>query len=318
MPQPRTASPQQLFSKAFLAAMFIALVSPLSGKAQTLLVTSDSSLNTGNAVTANYTAPGSSSPVSNVTAKSNAAVLWLLDPDPWGVNTGSGTISMNYSGSGSMVTTVNLSGLPGGGVDGSPFMLYGCDEWSDCFLGQPPQFPKQLSSMSSLVVDVQYALGGTITGGDVDVLFDEWVCTSNHPTDSTQCLEVEVLPYFSFVDGSGGTFIKTLNEPVTLNGSASTLSFDEQVWGQDVLFYPHAGAVGNSAAEIRFNILDFLNSAVTAYGNSNYSWLAGVELGTEFGASPTQNYTLTVSKLDIEQTLAGAPAPPTNLKAVVQ
>ena len=290
----------------------------LNSNAQTL-ITSDSSLNTGKAISTTYTAPGTGGINGPVPLASNTATtLWLMYDNPWGINSGSGTIGQNYTGTGSIAMTMNLTDLPGGGVDAYPFILYGCDPYSDCYNGQAPQFPKQLSSMSSLVLDLKYAFSGTINGSrDVDLLYDEWVCNSSKPTDTSQCLEVEILPYYSFVDFGGGTFIKTINEPVTLNGSTSIFSFDEYVGGTNVLFYPHT-MPGLSSAELSFNILDLLNAGVSAYGNSTYQWLAGIEVGTEFGANSSQSYTLTLTKLDIEQTMAGGPAPPTKLTATVQ
>jgi hypothetical protein len=307
-----------LLSKTILGAILAVSCLSLMATAQTL-ITTDSLLNTGSPETTTYTAPGSGGINGPVHLASNASTtLWLMYDNPWGINSGSGTMTQSYSGSGSMTTSINLSGLPGGGVDAYPFVLYGCDPFSDCYNAQPPQFPKELSTISSMIVDVNYNLSGTITGSrDVDLLFDEWVCNSSKPTDSSQCLEVEVLPYYSFIDFGGGKFIKTINEPVTLNGNPSTFSFDEYVGGTNVLFYPHT-MPGLSAGELRFNLLDLLNPGVSAFGNSTYQWLAGIELGTEFGANSAQSYTLTITKLDLEQTPAGAPAPPTNLAATVQ
>jgi Glycosyl hydrolase family 12 len=302
--------------QTFLVAVTGAAMLPLTGWAQTS-VTSDSLLNTGNPTSTTYSAPGTSgmnSPVPLATDTSKN--LWLLYNNPWGINSGSGTMTQTYSGSGSLTTAINLTGLPGGGVDAYPFVLYGCDPWMDCYQNQPPQFPKQLSAMSSLMVDIKYAMTGTITGSDIDMLFDEWVCTSASPSDSSQCLEVEVLPYYSFVYFGGGTFIKTINEPVILNGVSTTFSFDEYVGGSNVLFYPHS-MPGLSAGEISFNILDLLKAGVTAFGNSSYQYVAGIELGTEFGASSTQNYTLTLNKLEIDQTVGSQPAAPTNLTSTV-
>jgi Glycosyl hydrolase family 12 len=319
MPHLRSAA-CHLLSKTLLAAIFGASwLTPRAG-AQTN-TTTDSLLNTGSVLSETSNAPGTNGAVGLVHSSSNSATnLWLIDTNPWAVTSGSGTVSINYNSTGSIVTSVNLSGLPGGGVDGSPFTLLGCDQWAGCSAtGQPPQFPQQLSAMSSLVVDYSYSLAGTISGSrDIDMIWDEWVCNSSHPNGIPDCLEVEVLPYYSFSLGHGGaTFVKTVDLPVTLNGSSATLSFDEYTWGQAVLYFPHT-LPGLASASIRFNMLTLLNQAVTDYGNSVYSWLMGMEAGTEFGGSSTQSYTFTLSKFGVEQTLSGArPAPPTNLNVVV-
>jgi len=308
-----------LRSCATLAGIFLISLLSLDARAQTY-TTSDSSLNTGSPLTETSNAPGTSGAVGLVHSSSNSSTnLWLIYTNPWAVTTGSGTISIAYTGAGSITTSVNLTGLPGGGVDGSPFTLLGCDQWAGCSaVGQPLQFPKQLSAMSSLMVDYTYALTGTINGSrDIDMIWDEWVCNSNHPNGIADCLEVETLPYYSFAMGHGGaTFVRTLNLPVTLNGTSSTLSFDEYIWGQAVLYFPHT-LPGLSSASLRFDMMTLLNQAVTDYGNSVYTWLMGMEAGTEFGGNSTQSYSLNITKLDFEQTLAGSPAPPTNLTGVV-
>jgi hypothetical protein len=312
---------RHLLSKMLLPVIFGSSLLPLRAGAQTYSTT-DSLLNSGSALAETSNAPGTNGAVGLVHSSLNSSTsLWLIDTNPWGVTSGSGTVSINYDGAGSIVTSVNLSGLPGGGVDGSPFTLLGCDQWAGCSAtGQPLQFPKQLSAMSSLVVDYSYSLAGTISGNrDIDMIWDEWVCNSSHPNGIPDCLEVEVLPYYSFSLGHGGaTFVRTVNLPATLNGSSSTLSFDEYTWGQAVLYFPHT-LPGLASASLRFNILTLLNQAVTDYGNSVYSWVMGMEAGTEFGGSSTQSYTFSLSKLGIEQTLSGgSPAPPTNLTVVVR
>ncbi len=315
MPQLLSVPPNSLARVFFIALIGVALL-PTPQSAQTL-TTSDSSLNSASPISTTYSAPGSGGITGAVTLATNSSKnLWLMYDNPWGISSGSGTIIQKYSGSGSFTTTMSLTGLPGGGVDAFPFVLYGCDPWMDCYQDQPPQFPKQLSAMSSLTVDVKYGLTGTITGSDIDLLFDEWVCNSSSPSDSSQCLEVEILPYYSFVNFGGGNFIKTISEPVTLNGVSTTFSFDEYVGGTNVLFYPHT-MPGIASGELKINLLDLLKAGVTAYGNSSYQYVAGIELGTEFGASPTQSYTLSLNHFEISQTSSSQPAAPTNLTGVV-
>lgn len=307
---------QSVWNRALPIALVNAVLFPIPNAAQTL-TTSDSLLKNGTSISTTYTAPGTSGINGPVSASTDASKnLWLMYDNPWGVKSGSGTIKQTYSGTGSLTTTINLTGLPAGGVDAYPFILYGCDPWMDCYQDQPPQFPKQLSAMSALNVDVNYALTGTITGSDIDVLFDEWVCSSSSPSDSSQCLEIEILPYYSFVNFGGGTFIKTINQPVVLNGIQTTFSFDEYVGGSNVLFYPHAGP-GLASGDLNMNLLDLLKAGVAAYGNNAYQYVAGIELGTEFGASPTQSYALTLSKFQITQALGNQPPPPTGLSAIV-
>lgn len=318
MPHLRAIQLRRPFS--FLIAILLASLLSLTARSQSqTLITSDSLLNTGSPLSVTYTAGGAQA-TSVVNLATNSSVpLWMFYPDAFGVGSGSGTILQNYTGSGSFIETINLSGLPGSGVDGYPFLLYGCDNYSDCWNGQAPQFPKQLSSMSSLIVDISYALAGTITGSrNVDLLFDEWVCNTNKPSAQSNCLEIMVLPYYSFPAGTGQPLVKTINQSVTINGSPATFSWDE--WdghpGQSMLFTPHT-LPGPASQEMRFDLLTLMKTAATDYGNSSFTWLMGVQPGTEFGGSSAQSYQLTISKLDIEQTLGSVPAPPTNLTIVV-
>ncbi len=124
------------------------------------------------------------------------------------------------------------------------------------------------------------------------------------------------MPYYSFVDFGAGTFIETINEPVTINGTTTTFSFDEYVGGTNVLFYPH-NMPGLASGELKLNLLDLLKAAVSAFGNSSYQYVAGIEPGTESGASATQSYALTMNKFEIDQDLGGQPAAPTNLSSTV-
>jgi hypothetical protein len=305
---------------SFLLAILLASLLSLTVRSQSqTLITSDSLLNTGSPLSATYTAGGTQT-TSVVNSATNSSVpLWMFYPDPFGVSGGSGTIFQNYTGSGAVIETINLSGLPGSGVDGYPFLLYGCDNYSNCWNGQGPQFPKQVSSMSSLIVDISYALTGTITGSrNVDLLFDQWVCDKNNPAAQSDCLEVMVLPYYSFPGGTGQPLVKTVNQSVTINGSPATFSWDE--WdghpGQNMLFTPHT-LPGPASQEIRFDMLYLMNIAVNDYGNSSFTWLMGVQPGSEFGGNNSQSYTLKISKLDIEQSLGSLPAAPTNLTAVI-
>jgi hypothetical protein len=315
-----------LLSRPIFIAVFVAWFLSLRVSAQKL-VTTDSLLNTGTALTTTYNAPGTNGingvvhPVGN-----GSPSLWNMYDNPWGVTTGSGTIVQNYSGSGAITTTMSLTGLPGSGVDGSPFVLYGCDQYygstHTCWQSQPPQFPKQLSAMSSLVIDFNYALSGTLSGTrNIDVIFDNWVCKTNQPTQIPDCLEVILNPYYNFAPG-GWTYYKTINEPATINGASGTWSLDEYYWGAgSLLIAPHS-LPGPTSEALRFNLLDILNKAAADYkvifsDNTSYSWLMGIELGTEFGGNSAQSYTLTLSKLDVEQTLSGGPPAPTNLTAIV-
>ncbi len=185
---------------------------------------------------------------------------------------------MAYSGNGSITSTVNLSGLHNQAVNAYPFIFYGGDPYGDQIGDQPPQFPAQLNSMSSLIFDVTYALTGT-PAGDIDVLFDQYLIpSSTYSGGLGGVLEVEVLPYFNFADGQACSFVKTFKEPITINGTVTNVAFSENSCGpgagSDILFYPPGN--GYPADEIRFNMLDFANEAASTAGLSSSWWLAGL------------------------------------------
>lgn len=275
-------------------------------------ITSDASLTTGNAVATSSTGNQASNPF--VTSKCSSGHLWQLVPDPWGVNkTATGSIKMEYSGTGSIVTTVNLSNLASMGVNGYPFVFYGSDPYGYHVNGQPLTFPAQLSSMSSLTVDVNYSLAVSgMPPGDLDIAFDEWLIPSATYTGGPSgALEVMVAPYFAFSWAPAGYFVESVKEPVIINGKATTLIFDEYATGtgagHEIIFFPHEGQI--PSGDVRLNLLDFMNrGAITAGLNSSW-FLAGIDFGTEFGHTTSAQYTLTTNKIDIEQDLIQPESP---------
>jgi hypothetical protein len=246
-----------------------------------------------------YTAPGTTTNIAFVTKGSDK--LWELDPDPWAVTTGSGTIQMNYAGSGTVTSTIALSGLNSAPVNGYPFILYGHDIYGNSITGQSAQFPAQLSALASLVFDVSYSLVGG--SGLTDVLFDEWLMPSpTYASGNSGAVEVEILPYFS--TSPCCTYVKPFSVPAVVNGSCTMLDFNEYKNGTgpgtDVLFYP--SGTGHMSAEIRFDALLFLKEGAATSGVGTSWYVAGVDLGSEFGESASQNFTVTYSRLSIEET----------------
>ena len=240
------------------------VTTPVPSPGSNTLTTSDSLLNTGTPISVSYNAPGTDAKVGVVKSLSNSNQLWELVVSPWNVNAGSGTIKMSYSGAGSITTQVNLTGLDNQAVNGYPFIFYGGDQWGDQIGGQPPQFPAQLSAMSSLVADATYSLSGTF-GGDIDVLYDEWLIPSKTYTGgSGGALEVEVLPYCQFADFGGFTLVKTFSQTVTVNGVQTSMNFDEYSSGKGagnaVLFIPVNGVI---SGEVRLDLLAFMNEGAT-------------------------------------------------------
>jgi hypothetical protein len=313
-----------------MAAVFVPLLLPLRGGAQPL-ITSDALLNTGNATTDTGTTNGTSTNPFVPKTSDTSIHLWQLLANPWGVsNLSSGSTTISYSGTGSVVTTVNYTGVSSSGVSGYPFVLYGGDPYnSPPINSQGPTFPAQISSMSSLIADVSYTLSLTNAPGNLDVGYDEWIIPSaTYHGGIPGALEVFIAPYFNFggaCSGGGANFVGNFDVNVTLNGSTSLQTWKEYAWGSgpgnEIIFCPGGSQI--SSGEVRFNLLDFINQAISTNGHGSggtvtSSWyVAGIEYGTEWGNSTSPNYTLTSTKIDIEQTTGSKPAPPTNLTSIV-
>jgi hypothetical protein len=261
-----------------------------------------------------YSAPNENGAVAVVTSAANPGnQLWQLYPGGWGISSGSGTINMAYSGAGAITTSVNLTGLNNSAVMAYPFIFYGGDIYGDQIGGQPPVFPEQLSAMSSMMVDTKYSLSGT-PNGNVDVLFDEYLIPSaTYNGGPGGALEVEVLPYFNFA-ASGPepccSYVKTLTLPNCYVNGVACGQWDEYIGapgqpagGNDILFAPHA-LPGLSNGEFKADFLPFMNEAANTTGINSSWWLAGVNLGNEFGGATTQNFIFTVTMLEIQQTMA--------------
>lgn len=306
-----------LVAIAAASALLCALASPVSVSAASgcspVLITSDSLLNTGTANSTTYTAPGTNATTATILAGSNE--LWQLVTDPYAITAGSGTMVMDYSGSGAITTTVSLNGLNSTAVNAYPFVEYGgTPGGAPLIVGQAPRFPAQLSSMCSLIGDISYSLSGTLTG-DIDVLYDLWlVPKSGYRGGDSGALEVGVFPYFNFALGYAGTFVRTFTETVTVDGTPTSTGFLEYAdpaprrgAGSSVFFYyPSEGIV---SGEVRADLLDFMNEAVTTAGLNSSWWAQGIELGTELGDSSSQNFTFSLTKLDIEQAVLPTPTP---------
>jgi hypothetical protein len=278
------------------------------------LVTSDSLLNTGTATSVHYTAPGTGGSITIVHPTANpAGELWELFQNPWSILSGIGSIDMTYSGTGSITTSVKLTGLNIDAVNAYPIIFYGGDEWGGHVGTQPPTFPVQLSTLCSLMSDVAYSLSGPTMGGNMDILYDEYLIPNATFTGGQSgAFNVAIIPYFNFAFGPAGIFVRTITEPVTVNGVTTSMNFDEYVSGRGpgavVDFYGHAAPSG----ELKLNLLDFFKQAIADAGggivNSSW-WDSGIQYGPEFGDGAIENFTFSVTKFELDESI-GTPGPP--------
>lgn len=271
--------------------------------------TTDSLLNTGIASLKTYTAPGTDGLNNFIYQKSNPGnILWLMYTDPFGITKGSGTIKQNYMGNGTvMLANVQLTGLPTDAVVGYPFLLYGCDPYNDCYNGQPPQFPKEIAHVKSMIVDANYNLTCTQCPADVDILYDEWLIPyPGFGGGPAGAYEVQIFPYYAFAELAGCSFKHTLTFPATVNGVVKTRTWDEYVCGKGagnaIQFLPH-NRPAPLKEELSMDLMYFFRQAVTDGGLTSSWCVPGLELGTEFGDGATAKYTLKLTKLEIQETL---------------
>jgi hypothetical protein len=229
---------------------------------------------------------------------------------------------MAYNGAGAITSTVNMSGVHVGGVEGYPFVDYGpANGATPPVLGQPPQFPTELSAISQFDLDTSYALTGTITGYDNDILLDEWIGASGQPYNQ---LEVAIFLYYDFStpltfnDGRGTIYVGSFVQPAVVNGVL------ENILWHEYLSIPGGGTIGTvwfvpnptstigagvdygmAQGEISMNILPFLTEAYSTCGTACSTFgpfnINGNEMGTEFGENANPDFTMTWKKMQIQE-----------------
>lgn len=154
--------------------------------------------------------------------------LWNLIPELFGLSDGaspSGTAYLTYTGSGTITTTVNLSGVIASGVIGYPNIQAGIAGGGDSAEGQPPQFAVQLNSVNSIVLGDSYSLNILDTNANHDKLLDEWVQPTAALADPDQ-LEVAIFWYYDFNQSPlSTTYIGTFTEPMVVNGTLENIQW---------------------------------------------------------------------------------------------
>ena len=249
--------------------------------------------------------------------------IWNIGPDGWAVNTSaSGSSTVKYTGSGSIVATVDFAGLTNAFVNGGPIIIYGREPC--CALNADAQgitFPLQLSSLNAFNVDVAYTLNNTAAPYDQDVMFDEYLMpTSSYTGGHAGAVECGVKLYSNFGQPSSW-YVGTITVPFTINGTTTNETYSEYYNGETIGSTPHpqvyftignpsnSSPFGTSSGEVAFNILPFLNACATIVPNTGSSWwVSGMLLTSEYGAgstdqTPAVDYTWTITKILYQETL---------------
>lgn len=242
--------------------------------------------------------------------------IWNLQPDGWNVNSSaSGSSTVKYTDSGSIVATVDFAGLTNEYTNGGPLIIYGrqacCAENADA---QGITFPIQLSSLNAFNIDVAYTLKNTAAPYDQDVMFDEYLMpTSTHTGSDSGTVECAPKIYTNFGQKSSW-YVGTITVPFTINGVKSNVTYNEWYNGKPVgsspkVFFtignPNNSPAGTLSGEVSFNILPFLNACATIVPNTGSSWwVSGMLLSNEYGSgsseglqTPSIDYTWTITKI---------------------
>lgn len=280
-----------------------------SGSGGNCVTNSDAKLDTGVAYSGSCTvAPCFSA--GSVIKTSGGTALWDIDVDAFDSQGGSGTMSIGYTGTGTITWTIQYSGLNSSPVNGYPNAQFGSGD------GAPTQtpgnqglvLPQLLSQMSSLVIDTKYALTCTTCPGNMDVMYDQWLTpTASFSGGQSGSQEVSIFLYYAFAESeTTGTPVASVTEPVTLDGTTNP-SFVWNIFapgglsvGHQIIVVPAANQQGTMAGELSFDQLPILNKVASMAGETSW-YFSGVTLGTEFGDGATADFSFTLEKLQVTQ-----------------
>lgn len=273
------------------------------------MTNSDAELDHGVAFSANCTAAPCYS-AGSVIKTSGATALWNIDVDAFGSSAGSGTMSIDYSGTGSISWTIDYSGLNSSPINGYPNVNLGSADGSPNSTpgNQGLVFPQLLTSMTSLVIDTKYVLTCTTCPGNMDVMFDQWLTpTASFSGGQSGSREISIFLYYAFAESEAtGSPLASVTVPVTINGTTHQ-SFVWNIFapggltpGHQVIVVPAASQQGTMAGEVSFDQLPILNKVASLAGESNW-YFSGVILGTEFGDGATADFNFTLDKLSVTQ-----------------
>lgn len=250
-----------------------------------------------------------------VRSKSTQEVLWVIGPNPWSASSTAGSTAISYTGSGAVSASIKYTGVQVSGVNGYPFVGYGKDPWGYQNGGTTPsraKFPIQLSALSSLKLDAEYALAGSKYPGDLNVSYDLWlVPNSQYKSGTSGAVEVMLMPYYSFQWYTSCKYIKTVSVSAVVNGVAKAVNFDQRACitatgPGSYIAYIVKPEQGIRSGRIKVDVAPLLvDSAKLAKINTGW-YLAGVQLGTEWGntgTTPNVDYSWSLTKFTIDQTL---------------
>lgn len=241
-------------------------------------------------------------------------VLWVIGPNPFGVGTATGATTISYSGAGAVSAKIKYAGVKVAGVNGYPFVGYGKDPWgyqNGGTTASRAKFPAKLSAMSSLTLDATYELAGTLYPGDLNVAYDLWIVPNTlYKSGASGALEVMVMPYYSFQWYTECKYIKTVSVSAVVNGASKSVNFDQRACitatgpGSYVAYIIKPESAIKSG-RFKFDVAPLLRDSAKLAKISTEWYLAGIQLGTEWGntgTTPNVDYSWSLKQFTIAQT----------------
>lgn len=247
--------------------------------------------------------------------------LWQLRPNLWGLTSGNGQTTINYTGHGLVTINVNMTNTTG--YVSSPNLHYGKWSQSNDTTGQIPKFPIQLNVLSYLIVDVNYSLQST-TSYNGDISYDLYYknTTSEQGNWNYETMiwlyRQNILPY--------GSMENVIYIPVTVNGISKVLPFEVWVGGNQftgndsVIIFKLSDNYTIASGDVLLDMSQFIAYSEIRLNIPTSDYIPFIELMSEFEANSTTNngnpnYTLSIYKFSI--TPSGRVSPFTTYQSIL-
>jgi len=236
-------------------------------------------------------------------AQDSSKKLWYISTNPWGVQSATGWVSTEYTGSGEVNIDVNMSNITGS-FGGYPSIFYGRSPWNyNHTMGQLATFPVQVSQIQTLTCLTGYSLTYEAIGGNI--AYDLWVTDAQLPDNMNNGIEIMIW-FWQNNTSALGTLTTISTKEITLNNSAQNYTFN--VYKQlktpssnwDVVSFLIDDSQAIVSGEVEIDLLDFVETALTVLSKSESVYLQDIEFGVEF-TNNDQNFNFQLTKFDIDQ-----------------
>ncbi len=228
-------------------------------------------------------------PSANIDIDGDGQFEWIIEPNLWNVQGGTGSVTMTYTeSSGNLNVNINLQNIqqedPNGWVHAYPEIWYGAKGFNT--LGPandgPFTLPKQLSQLNDFSTRVQYSVTRPDQNLPFNFCFETWL-TQDTNRGSIESNEVEIMIWLAYsgLQGFGSTV-----GSITVGGISYTIYRSDAVssvgW-EGFAFLPKSP--GNSATRI-IQWGPFIQECARRSRISNWEnlYFTAVELGSEFGS----------------------------------